>query len=91
LHVAIKVLAGTADQREVLEQRLDREIACWRRLQHRNIPELLGIANFLPGRPPGLVSKFVQRDDFLKYIEMHPELKRNKAIDIAAGLQSHRE
>jgi len=86
LNVVIKVLAGIVDQTEKLEQRLNREIACWRRLKHPNVTELLGIANFLPRRPPGLVSKLVQRPNFLEYIGRHPELKRNKAKEIAAGL-----
>jgi len=100
LNVVIKVLAGIIGQKEKLDgqnekldgqkekldERLDREIACWRRLKHPNVTELLGIANFLPGRPPGLVSKLVQRPNFLEYIGRHPELKRNKAKEIAAGL-----
>jgi len=42
---------------------------------------------FIPGRPPGLVSRLVRRPNFLEYIGSHPELKRNKAKEIAAGLK----
>jgi serine/threonine protein kinase len=87
IHVVIKVLAGTTYDMTKLEERLNREIACWRHLKHPNVTELLGIADFLPGRPPGLVSKLVQRHNFLEYIGRHPELKREKAQEIAAGVK----
>jgi len=87
LNVVVKILRGTPDQREMIENRLNREIACWRGLKHPNVAELLGIAYINPGQPPGLVSKYVVRFDFLKYIGGHPELKRDKAKEIASGLQ----
>jgi serine/threonine protein kinase len=62
------------------QQRLNREIATWRSLHHPNIAELLGIARLNPGQPPGLVSQYVQRHDFLAYIGRHPELKRRKVF-----------
>ena len=40
--------------------------------------ELLGTARLNPELPPGLVSRWVQRSDFLQYIGRHPELKRKK-------------
>jgi len=56
-------------------------------VKHPNVVELLGIASIIPGQPPGLVSKYVVRHDFLKYIGSHPELKRYKAKEIVSGLQ----
>ena len=63
-----------------IQQRLYREVACWRNLKHPNVVELLGIARFFPNVPPGLVSKWALRNDFLKFIGTHPELKRGKVI-----------
>ncbi|KIM76409.1 hypothetical protein PILCRDRAFT_649099 [Piloderma croceum F 1598] len=68
-------------------QRLNHEIAVWRYLKHPNITEFIGIAYLQPGKPPGLVSRFVLRNDFLTYIGRHPNLKREKALDVARGLQ----
>jgi serine/threonine protein kinase len=65
------------------KQRLNREIAIWRSLNHPNVAELLGTAQLNPELPPGLVSRWVQRSDFLKYIGRHPELKRKKVSIIA--------
>ena len=59
-------------------QRLNREICTWRDLSHPNVTELLGIATLNPDLPPGLVSRWVQRHNFLEYIGRHPELKRRK-------------
>jgi hypothetical protein len=59
-------------------QRLDREIATWSGLKHPNVSEFLGIAYVSPELPPGLVSRWVLRHDFLEYIGRHPELKRKK-------------
>jgi hypothetical protein len=50
----------------------------WLYLSHPNVTEFFGIANLLPGQPPGLVSRFLQRNDFLAYIGRHPDLKREK-------------
>jgi len=87
LNVAIKVLKGTRAERNTIERRLNREIATWRALSHPNISELLGIARWNPDFPPGLVSRWVLRNDFLAYIGRHPELKRRKAKEIAYGLE----
>jgi len=61
-----------------LKQSLNREIAVWRDLKHPNVAELLGIAYMDPNLPPGLVSRYVLRNDFLGYIGRHPEQKRRK-------------
>jgi len=87
LNVVIKELRGTPAEKKKTEQRLNREIATWRTLSHPNISELLGIAHLNPNFPPGLVSRWVQRNNFLAYIGRHPELKRAKAKEIAYGLQ----
>jgi len=87
LNVAVKILRGVANQTDMIEKRLNREIACWRRLKHDHVTELLGIAYLNPELPPGLVSKWVLRYDFLKYVGNHPESKRQKAQEIASGLQ----
>jgi len=87
LNVAVKILRGSPDQKEMIERRLNREIACWRRLKHPHVAELLGIAYLIPDLPPGLVSKWVLRYDFLKFIGSHPDLKRDKAKEIVSGLQ----
>jgi hypothetical protein len=65
-----------------LKQSLNREIAAWRDLKHPNVAELLGIAYMDPNLPPGLVSRYVLRHDFLGYIGRHPERKRRKVCTI---------
>ena len=45
--------------------------------------KLLGTAQLNPELPPGLVSPWVQRSDFLQYIGRHPELKRKKVSIIS--------
>jgi len=87
LTVAVKILRGSLDQREKIETKLNREIACWRHLRHPHVTELLGIAYLNPNHAPGLVSKWVLRNNFLKYIGDHPEVKRIKAQEIASGLR----
>jgi serine/threonine protein kinase len=62
------------------KQRLNREIATWSSLDHPNVAKLLGTAKLNPEFPPGLVSPWVQRSDFLQYIGRHPELKRKKVL-----------
>jgi hypothetical protein len=56
-----------------LKQKLNREIAAWRDLKHANVAELLGIAYMNNNLPPGLVSRYILRHNFLKYIGRHPE------------------
>ncbi|KAF7983620.1 hypothetical protein HWV62_20544 [Athelia sp. TMB] len=68
-------------------QRIRREVATWRYLNHPNVTEFIGIAQIEPNRPPALVSRFMHRNKFLDYIGRHPELKREKAIEIALGLE----
>jgi len=86
VHVAVRILRGSFDESK-MQKRFERELACWRGLKHPNIAELLGIASLIPGKPPGMVSKWVLRHDFLKFIGRHPELKQEKAKEIACGLQ----
>ena len=52
-------------------QRIRREVATWRFLNHPNITEFLGIAQMEPDRPPGLVSRCM-------YIGRHQELNWEK-------------
>jgi serine/threonine protein kinase len=85
--VVVKVLKGTSAQQHRIEQRVKREVAAWRYLNHPNVAKFLGIAYVQPGRPPGLVSRFMQRNDFLAYIGRHSDLKREKALEVARGLQ----
>jgi len=80
-------LLGTPEQKPKIEERLDREISTWSGLKHPNVSEFLGIAYVNPKLPPGLVSRWVLRHDFLEYIERHPELKREKAQEVACGVQ----
>jgi len=87
MKVVVKVLIGTPAQAPKIEQRMRREVAAWRYLRHPNVAEFLGIANLMPGRPPGLVSRFMLRNDFLAYIGRHPNLKRDKALEVSRGLQ----
>jgi len=87
MKVVVKVLKGTSAQRHGIEQLVKREVAAWRFLDHPNVAKFLGIAYVQPGRPPALVSRFMQRNDFLAYIGRHANLKREKAIEIARGLQ----
>lgn len=49
-------------------QRLNREIANWKRLKHENILQFLGIARALPSRPPGLVSPYIDVTNILRFI-----------------------
>lgn len=67
-------------------QRLNREIATWRNLRHPNINELIGIAYLDDNLPPGLVSKWIQRNDFMAYIERHPGEKQGMVSTIYATL-----
>jgi serine/threonine protein kinase len=83
---AIKQLAAAGDDLEKLEQRVKREVATWRSLQHPNVTRFCGIAYVRPGRPPCLVSPFLSRNDFLAYIGRHPGLKREKAQEVALGV-----
>jgi len=76
INVVIKMLMGTSSEKQKVEQRLNREIATWRDLKHPNVAELLGIAYLNPTLPPGLVSRFAHRHDFLAYIGRHPDRKR---------------
>lgn len=59
-------------------QRVQRQVAVWRYLKHPNVTEFLGIAYLQPGKIPGLVSRFMLRNDFWGYIGRHPHLKREK-------------
>jgi serine/threonine protein kinase len=68
------------------EQRLHREIVIWRDLNHPNVSEFLGIAYLNSNLPPGLVSRYVLRHDFLAYIGRHPNLKREKVLTICSTL-----
>lgn len=86
MKVVVKVLVGT-DQQHKIEERVRRETAAWRYLKHPNVTKFLGIAYLQPGRPPGLVSPFMLRNDFLGYIGRNPNSKREKAIEVARGLQ----
>jgi len=85
--VVVKVLKASLAEQHKIEQRVKREIAAWRFLNHPNVAKFWGIAYLQPGRPPGLVSRFMLRNDFLAYIDRHPDLKREKAIEVARGLQ----
>lgn len=53
-------------------------MAAWRYLDHPNVSKFLGIASLFEGRPPGLVSAYMLRNDFLSYVARHPELKMQK-------------
>lgn len=85
--VVIKCLIGTQNQRGKIEERLNREISIWRRLQHDNVAEFLGIAYLDSDHAPGLVSRWVQHHNFLAYIGQHPYLKKKMAQDISCGVQ----
>jgi len=85
MKVVVKVINGTSVSK--IEERVKREVASWRYLRHPNVTELIGIAYLHPRRPPGLVSRFMLRNDFLAYIGRHPNLQREKALDVARGLQ----
>jgi len=87
LNVVIKVLTGTSDQKEEIEQRLKPELARWHNLKHPNVTELLGVARLHPERPLGSVTKRVDNPDLLRYIGIHPELKLDKAKEIVDGIQ----
>ncbi|KAF7974086.1 hypothetical protein HWV62_13389 [Athelia sp. TMB] len=87
MKVAVKHILSAPHDRAKTEERIRREVATWRYLDHPNITKFLGIAQIEPNRPPGLVSRYMYRNKFLDYISRHPELKREKAIEIALGLQ----
>ena len=55
-------------------QRVNREIANWKRLDHENILQFLGIARVFPLRPPGLVSPYIEVTNILKYIAKKKKL-----------------
>jgi len=85
--IAIKQLVGSEMELQRLEKRVRREVANWRSLDHPNVTRFLGIAYVKLGRPPCLVSAYVQRNNLLKYIGRHPELKFSMALHIALGTQ----
>jgi len=85
--IAIKQLVSAGVEQLKLDQRVRREVANWRSLEHPNITRFLGIAYVNPGRPACLVSPFIERNDFLAYIGRHPESKIEKARQIACGVQ----
>ncbi|KAF7974085.1 hypothetical protein HWV62_13387 [Athelia sp. TMB] len=93
MKVAVKhILSATNDHAKTEQltqstQRIRREVASWRFLNHPNVTKFLGIAQMELNRPPGLVSPYIHRNRFLDYIGRHSELKREKAIEIALGLQ----
>ncbi|KAF7974377.1 hypothetical protein HWV62_12350 [Athelia sp. TMB] len=87
MKVAVKHIQSAPHDRAKTEERIRREVATWRYLDHPNVTKFLGIAQIEPNRPPGLVSRYMYRNKFLDYIDGHPELKREKAIEIALGLQ----
>jgi len=80
-------LRGTADQSAAVGQRLNRELLTWRHLNHRNVVELLGIAYLESNLPPGLVSQWVLRHDFLAYVGRHPDRKLEMAQHVTRGVQ----
>jgi len=87
MSIVVKLLRGIPAERDTIQRRLNREVATWRSLEHENVAELLGIATLDPELPPGLVSRFVLRHDFLAYIGRRPNEKRQKAQEIARGLE----
>ena len=55
-----------------------REVAAWRYLDHPNVAKFLGIAYLEPGRPPGVISLYMQQNDILAYLAQYPELMHEK-------------
>ncbi|KAF7983539.1 hypothetical protein HWV62_21104 [Athelia sp. TMB] len=87
MKVVVKQILSAPHDRAKTDERIRREVATWRYLDHPNVTKFLGIAQMEPNRPPGLVSRYMYRNKFLDYIGRYPELKREKAIEIALGLQ----
>ena len=76
--VVVKLFHSNEHQRSTTEQRVRREVAAWRFLEHPNVAKFLGIAYFKQGLPPGVVSPYMQRNDILVYLGRHPDLKHKK-------------
>ena len=76
--VVVKLFRSNEYQRSTTEQRVRREVAAWRYLEHPNVAKFLGIAYLERGLPPGIVSRYMQRNDFLEYLGRHPDLKHEK-------------
>jgi len=85
--VAIKQIRGEGMGQQEIEQRVKREIAVWRPLDHPNVTQFLGIVHLGERMPPCMVSPYLRRNDLLAYIERYPELKLAKAQEVAAGLK----
>jgi len=85
--VAVKQLVAVGDDQEKSDQRVRREVATWRYLEHPNVTRFLGIAYPRPGRPACLVSPFLSRNDFMAYIGRHPDLKHKMAKELAHGVK----
>ena len=66
--VVVKVFQGNPQELKKIEQRVLREIAAWRYLDHPNVSRFLGIAYLLPNRPPGLVSQYLRHNDLLEFV-----------------------
>ena len=65
-------------QKSSIEQRMRREVAVWRYLDHPNVAKFLGIAHLEPGRPPGVVSPYMEQNNILAYLAQHPEVLHKK-------------
>lgn len=59
---------GGPQEHKRVEERVMREIAAWRHLEHPNVSRFLGIAYLLPNRPPGLVSLYLRQNDLLEFV-----------------------
>ncbi|KZT25001.1 kinase-like protein [Neolentinus lepideus HHB14362 ss-1] len=73
LKVAIKVLRPAWDKPQVqkkIEKRLKRELGIWRRLQHKHILPLYGIADGL-GHVTSMVCPWKENGTLSAYIELH--------------------
>ncbi|KAF7983541.1 hypothetical protein HWV62_21108 [Athelia sp. TMB] len=93
MKVAVKHISSAPHDRAKTEelmrnmQLIRQEVATWRYLDHPNITKFLGIAQIETNGPRCLVSRYMRRNKFLDYMGRHPDLKREKAIEIALGLQ----
>lgn len=66
--VVVKVFQSGPEEYKKVEQRIMREVAAWRHLEHPNVSQFLGVAYLRPNRPPGLVSLYLRHNDLLAFV-----------------------
>ncbi|TFK35601.1 kinase-like domain-containing protein [Crucibulum laeve] len=88
--IAIKLLRAFTRQDVDLDRarkRLNREVNVWKRLQHPNIAEFLGVSFPMGGRP-ALVMRWYENGTAPEYLKLHLDANKFRfVLDVASGLE----